>query len=244
MRKMTFTLMFCVLLLLTISCKKSPTDTSSNTIIGSGNLVTEVRLLSSFHSVYLSTVGNVNISQGGVQEISITIDDNLLEFIRTVVSGGMLFIEVEPGHRFSNFNLTVNLTMTDLEQLFLSGAGSITGINTFKIDAVLLDLGGAGNISLRLESDQLTSSLTGAGNIILSGKVDTHQVNHSGAGNLLAFNLTTETTRISLSGAGKDEVMVKQLLEVNISGAGSVYYKGYPTIIQSITGAGNLIDSN
>lgn len=65
----------------------------------------------------------------------------------------------------------------------------------------------------------------------------------SGAGNILAFDLISETTIISLSGTGKAEVYVDQLLDVTITGAGSVYYKGKPTIIQNITGSGSLIDA-
>jgi hypothetical protein len=90
----------------------------------------------------------------------------------------------------------------------------------------------------------LNSTLSGAGNIVLVGKVGTYQITHSGAGNILAFDLISETTIISLSGTGKAEVYVDQLLDVTITGAGSVYYKGKPTIIQNITGSGSLIDAN
>lgn len=233
-----------VLFLFAIYCKKSPTDSSSDTIIGSGNQVTQVRLLAPFYSVNLSTVGNVNLTHGSVQEVSITISDNLMEYVRTTVSSGTLIIDVEPGKKFSNFDLTVNLTMTNLEELSNSGAGSIESMNRFHVDSVKLNLSGAGNISLLLEAGQLNSTLTGAGNIVLSGEVDSHQIGHSGAGNLLAFSLVTETTTVNLSGAGKVEVFVNQLLNVTISGVGSVHYKGHPTIIQSITGSGSLIDAN
>jgi len=233
-----------VLVLLIISCKENSTISSPELIVGSGQLVTEVRSLNNFYSVELSTVGKVNVTYGTVQKVSVTVNDNILEFIRTIVSNGKLIIDVEPGKRFSNFNLTVDLTVTDLEELSNSGAGSINGKNKFKVDSVRLDLNGAGEINLKLEADRLNSSLSGAGNIVLSGKVSTHQIEHSGAGNLLAFDLITETTIINLSGAGKAEVYVNQLLDATISSAGSVYYKGHPTIIQNITGSGSLIDAN
>jgi len=231
-------------LLFILSCKKNPTDSSSETIIGSGNLVTEGRLLAQFHSVELRTVGNVNVTYGNVQEVSVRVNDNILEYIQTIVNNGTLIIDVEPGRRFSNLHLTVNLTMTDLEELSMSSAGSITGINEFKADSARLNLNGAGEIRLQLEVDQLNSSLSGAGNIVLSGAVNTHQIGQPGAGNVQAFDLITETSIVNLSGAGKAEVYVNQLLDVNISGSGSVYYRGHPTIIQNITGSGSLIDAN
>jgi hypothetical protein len=244
MKKKIFALSCSALLLFSLSCKKSPTDSSSETIVGSGTLVTEVRSLAQFHSVDLNTVGNLNVTQGAGQEVSVTINDNILQYIQTTVSNGKLIIDVEPGHQFSNFNLTVDITMTDLEALSNMGAGSISGINTFKVDSVSLALTGAGEINFQIEADQLNSSLSGAGNIVLSGTVSTHQIGLSGAGNILAFELITETSTINLSGAGRAEVYVNQLLDVTISGAGSVYYKGQPTIIQNITGSGSLIDAN
>lgn len=233
-----------VLVLLIISCKENATVSSPDIIIGSRSLVTEGRSLNNFYSVDLTTVGTVNITYGTVQEASVTVNENILEYITTIVSNGKLIIGVEPGKQFQNLNLTVNLTMTDLEELSNNSAGSINGKNKFRADSVRLVLNSAGNISLELESDQLNSSLSGAGNIVLSGEVSKHQVELSGAGNILAFDLTTETTVINLSGAGKAEVRNSQLLDVTISGAGSVYYKGNPTIIQNITGSGSLIDAN
>jgi len=244
MMKRSFAVTYSVLVLLIISCKETPTVSTPELIVGSGRLVTEVRSLTHFHSVDLNTVGNVNVTYGAVQRVSVTVDDNILEYIRTTVSNGNLIIDVDPDKRLSNFNLTVDLTATDLEEFSNSSAGSINGKNKFTVDSVRLDLSGAGGMSLQLEANQLSSSVSGAGNIVLSGKVSTHQLEHSGAGNLLAFDLITETTIINLSGAGKAEVYANQLLDVTISGAGSVYYKGRPTINQNITGSGSLIDSN
>jgi len=233
-----------LIILLIISCKETPTSSSSEIIIGSGTLLTEVRSLAPFHSVDLYTVGKVNVTYGNVQEVSVTANDNILEFVQTTVSNGKLIIDLEPGNRFSDLNLTLDLTMTDLEELSNSSAGLITGKNKFIVDSVSLDLSGAGEISLELEADQLNSSLSGAGNIVLSGTVSSHRVEHSGVGNLLAFDLITATTIINLSGVGRAEVYVNQLLDVTISGVGSVYYKGHPTIIQNITSSGSLIDAN
>ncbi len=230
-------------LLFLLSCK-APTDSDSETIIGSETLVTQVRSHVPFHSVELFTVGTVNVRPGNEQRVAITVNDNILEFVRTMVSGGTLMINLDQGKRYSNLNLTVDLTMNDLEALSNSGAGSIIGTNPFAVDNVRLNLTGAGQITLQLDAAELDSTLSGAGNIVLNGAVGLHRIVHSAAGNILSFGLISETTNINLSGAGRAEVWVNQLLDVNISGAGSVYYKGRPTIVQNITGAGQLVDAN
>jgi len=186
----------------------------------------------------------VNITFGPTQEVSVTVNDNILEYITTIVSNGTLTISVESGVQVSNLNLTVNLSMTDLEMLALSGAGTISGNNKFTADSVSLTSTGAGEIRLQLEVNQLSSSLTGTGEIFVSGKARQHQIQISGAGTIHAFDLLTETTTVNVTGVGNVEVNVSQLLDVNISGAGSVYYKGHPTITQNITGTGSIIDAN
>lgn len=225
-------------------CNNSTTSPTSDTIIGSTNLVTETRPLANFSSIALNTVGIVNLTYGAAQEVSVTVNDNILEYITTTVSNGTLVIDIEPGNRFSNLKLTVDITMTDLEFITNTGAGTIKTTDFFEVDSVQLSLSGAGQIRLQLNANQLGSSHTGAGYIVLQGEVDTHQISHSGAGSIHAFELQTNATVISLSGAGKAEVYVTQSLEVTITGAGSVYYKGYPSIVSNITGVGSLIDAN
>ncbi len=242
--KKVIAVIFAVLILLSTSCRDRSPASSSDVILGSGNLVTEVRTVGIFHSLELNAVGNIDITFGPEQYVSVSADDNIMEYITTIVSGGTLTIGIEPGIHVTSLNLTVDLTMTDLEELSHSSAGTILGENTFNGDSVILNSSGAGDMRLDLEVAQLNSTFTGAGNIFLSGKADQHQISITGAGNLHAFDLITETTTVNLTGVGSVEVNVSQLLEVTIAGSGSVYYKGYPTIIQNITGTGSLIDSN
>ncbi len=244
MMKRSLTVIFSLLILLILSCKDKTPTTSTKVIQGSGTLITELRLLGSFHSVDLTTAGTVNITFGPAQEMSVTVNDNILEYITTIVNNGKLTIGIESGVQVSNLDLTVNISMPDLERLSLSGAGTIIGNNKFIGDSVSLTSTGAGEIRLQLEVDQLGSSLTGAGEIFVSGKARQHQIQISGAGTIHAFDLLTETTTVNVTGVGNVEVNVSQLLDVNISGAGSVYYKGYPTITQNITGTGSIIDAN
>ena len=119
--KKIIAVIFTVLILLITSCKNGTPTGSPEVIRGSGNLVTELRSVGSFHSVDLTAVGNVNITFDPGQQVSVTVDDNIMEYITTMVSGGTLTIGVEPGISVTHLNLTVDLTMTDLEELTLTG---------------------------------------------------------------------------------------------------------------------------
>jgi hypothetical protein len=230
-----------IALLVVLSCNNDEVD---NTVVGSGNRITEVRSLDPFHSLELWTVGEVNLRQGAKQEVSVTISDNLMQYVSTRVSNGTLVIDVDGSNTYTNFDLTVDVWMTDLERLINYGAGTITGRNRFTVDTSSLLSRGAGNMTLEVEADLLTSGLEGAGQMTLRGTAQTHQVEMVGTSTLRAFDLITENTTISTGSIGNAEIHVTQTLIVTISGLGSVYYKGRPTITQYITGGGSLIDAN
>lgn len=224
-------------------CGNTSTSAPEN-ITGLKRLATEERFVASFNSVEFNPAGIVNLTFGTAQKVTVTVNENLMEYITTTVSGGVLAIGVAPGIQIKNLNLTFDLVMTDLERLVMNGAGNFFGKNLFQVDSTTLNLNGAGGIALQIAADELKSILMGAGTITLNGNVTTHSIEIPGAGRLRAYGLTTETTGVTLSGSGKAEVLATQLLSVSITGAGNVYYRGNPTISLDITGTGSLIDDN
>jgi hypothetical protein len=63
----------------------------------------------------------------------------------------------------------------------------------------------------------------------------------SGSGGIDALDLSTNLTRVEVSGSGQAEVNVQSELDAQIRGSGSVYYMGTPEkITQEISGSGRL----
>jgi hypothetical protein len=213
-------------------------------IRGSGIVVSKEIDLPYFNSIAMNTAGLVTVSSGNEQYIEITVDDNVLEYISISVENEVLIIETVDNIALSDYELTVDVVMTDLKLLFTNSAGSIVGLTTFKEDQVSLMINSAGNISLDVEANQLNSMINSAGNLFLSGKVISHNSLLSSAGNLMAFDLQTENTMIMINSAGNANVSVSELLEVTINSVGCVYYKGYPQIIQEINSLGRVISAN
>jgi hypothetical protein len=87
--------------------------------------------------------------------------------------------------------------------------------------------------------------LTGVGDFELSGDdQDALIIDLEGVGNVDAFEMRVGTCTITSSGVGNCEVYVLNELTVTISGVGNIYYKGNPVIISSVTGLGQLVNSN
>ena len=247
MAKLKFFLILLSIVSLNSSCMFIDTITSpefNNKIHGSGVLITEERTLANFNSVEMTTSGKVFLTSDSNQQVSVTVDSNIIKYIYTTVSDGKLYIGVQRGVQLSNINLIVNIKMNNLEELRTISSGDIIGQNKFKADVVCLSTVSSGNIEMELETDKLCSSISSSGNIFLSGSTLEHEVNISSSGDLHSFNFVTETTKISISSSGNAEVYVSDFLDVILSSSGSLYYKGYPSITYSVLSSGKIYNAN
>lgn len=136
--------------------------------------------------------------------------------------------------------------------LKVSGSGSLS----LEADAsgdVEADVSGSGNMDLRgqfgsVESDvsgsgkiRITAtidadadfSISGSGRIEAAGNADAVKANISGSGRVLAADLKTNRCNVRISGSGDVEINVVEELDANISGSGSVSYRGNPRKVNS-----------
>jgi hypothetical protein len=238
-----FLIIFLVLIL-GGACSDGDNPITRDEITGSGVMTTVGRTLPDFQTVIFTTVGDVNLTSGAEQVVSITVDDNISDYIITTVENGILTIGSDPNVNVKEFDLTVNLTMTDLEKLSLVGVGQFAGTNQFESGNIDISLSGVGNIIINLNTDFLNTSLSGVGNVVLTGGVDMHQCINSGIGDINAFGLESDTTVAVLSGIGSISVYVTDSLDVTLTGVGSLYYRGSPSITQNVTGYGQVINAN
>lgn len=209
---------------------------------GSGNVITESRSVSNFHKVDLAGFGELSITQGDTESLTIETDDNLLPLIETKVENGVLSIGPDSKRGAISVNPTHSikyaLHVKNLDALEISGAGNVNA-PSLKSDTFTINTSGAGNLNLQqFETKTLTTSVSGAGNILLAGQVETQAATLSGFGNYDASNLKSTAADIRLSGAGNATVWASGTLNVQISGAGSVSYYGTPQVSQTISGIG------
>ncbi len=143
--------------------------------------------------------------------------------------------------------------------LKVSGSGSLKA--EMEADDVLANVSGSGMIRMRGKCNNLESSISGSGdveanvsiarkldakiagsgNLIASGKASSVKVTISGSGNVRAGDLEADVCEVKIAGSGSVEVNVKNELNANISGSGSVRYKGNPNHVNtSASGSGKV----
>lgn len=190
-------------------------------IDGSGDVVTETREVGGFTSVELDGEGELIITQGDTELLSIESDDNILPVIESTVENGTLRLDVENGKSIKNFTrLVYTLTVTNLNSISMDGAASIR-VENFTTDA-------------------LAVSMDGAGEFVISGMATSQTISFDGASSYDGRDFATAQTTVRIDGAGDVTVRVSDMLDVEIDGTGDVVYLGDPEVTQSIDGTGSV----
>ena len=214
------------------------------------NLVTESREVSNFDRVFLRDYGELVITQGEEESLTIKTDRDILPKIKTEVREGRLVIKIgghwldKLGHALST-SLTrqwikYNLTVKKLTGLEIAGAVRVNA-SDIETDRLALKLSGAGQINIKaLSAEVLEVDSPGAGAINISGKVEEQRVVISGAGSYKAPKLESRRASVDLRGAGQATVWAVEDLDVAIRGLGSVEYYGTPAVKKSISGLGSV----
>ena len=209
--------------------------------VGSGRAATETRAVSGFDAVDFAFVGDVTITQGEEEGLTITGDDNILPLIKTEVKDGVLRIYTEGVNIAQSTNpLRYDLRVKDLRAVTLSGVGNVTA-PALATDRLAATVSGAGSLRVdELDADALEVTLSGLGNANFAGAVDRLKVTLSGAGSYFGRDLNSGVAEVTISGMGDAEVWATEALDATLTGAGSIAYKGSPSVQQQISGVGKI----
>jgi hypothetical protein len=185
---------------------------------GNGNITTDTRPVTEFTQVEADGAFRINWIPGP-PSLRITTDSNLLQYIRTNVSGDRFYIEWERPLKGTR-GIRVDISSGALSRVELNGAVKLNASN--------------------LSGSEFYLEANGATGTTLSGSVNAMSGEMNGASKLEAEDLQTRAMELAISGAGRADVNVSEALKVEISGAGKVTYAGDPQIAKEINGAGSV----
>jgi len=209
-------------LVLTQGCKEEDLC-----LIGSGS-VNEYQLdLDEFENVTLMGPINLRIKQGPGSEVMVEAEAEIFSQLSYSVKSRTLEIGFKGNVTCfeTDYGVWVNVTVPDIETIISSGVSDIISDGDLDLDMLVLDISGTSNVEL-------------------SGRVSDQMIESSGVLNAKNFELITENTEINVSGIAELEITCNEHLDIDVSGAATVSYKGYPTINQEVSGSLNLINAN
>jgi len=225
---------------------------------------TEVRTFSGIDGVALLGSGDVDITLGNKEEITIYAPADLIPYLLTEKKNGTLYIgkRKKGWKKFRNWNENVHyeLVVKKLDRISVSGSGDIdaeklsgekcsvkvSGSGNIEVDqinskGVKVTVSGSGDVDIdNLSADILGVSINGSGDIDLEGKTDELDVTISGSGDFTGNELRSEDVSINIYGSGDANVWATESLDVHISGSGDVIYHGNPRVNSKSTGSGDI----
>jgi hypothetical protein len=93
---------------------------------------------------------------------------------------------------------------------------------------------------MSIYAEKITVDASGAFDGYLAGESDTLMLDFSGASDLNAYDLKANVIDIDISGAGTAYVNASESLNVSATGASHVSYRGSPRVSQSSAGASSV----
>ena len=150
---------FVGILLIASGCEdRHYIEAPDHSIHGSGHLISETRPLPQFNSLQVNTVAGIELSQGTTQEVVVTVDDNIMEYITTEVSDGDLQIGISPDVSLSDFTLTLHITIPELSAIAVNSVATVSSGDNFSGDVLLLAMNSVGTISLDIAVNEVFSA--------------------------------------------------------------------------------------
>lgn len=211
-------------------------------IRGNGQIKTETRQVSAFSELSSSGKYEVQLEHAGREGLKIEADANLLPYIESFNEGKALVIRFKKGYELkpSGKRGIIKLYVQYKNLAYIRGAGSgmIFTKNQVKSDKISLDLSGGFKVNMDMDVSRMDLNVSGASEFSATGVAKQSSYNISGRADIRSSDLRSDDVFINVAGNTKAYVTAEQELSANISGRGSVFYKGSPKVKQSILGAG------
>lgn len=230
-------------------------------IAGSSTLETREMDFTDFTKIQAGYACQIDITRAASFFVSITLDDNLFEYLDARIVGDTLYIGLEPNRSYRTFTHRATITMPELLALELSGAsrGDVSGFSS--TDSLRLEASGASTLSIdELEAgdtrlvlsgaSRATGSIemaegdfevSGASSVDLEGNADDISLEVSGASTARLADFPVDNADVEVSGASNATVNVSGILDINVSGVSTLYYVGSPTLGRLSVSGGSRI---
>jgi RNA polymerase sigma factor (sigma-70 family) len=200
-------------------------------LVGSGKPETKKFEVADFTSLDVFGAFEVEVTKADKFSVSVTADDNLLEYIKVVKNGSTLRISFAEGKSLkpkTPFRATI--TMPVLKGVTLSGACHSTLEGFESNEDLEVKLTGASTLAGTVKAKAVKLEATGASKVTLKGSAQEATLSGSGASEFLLADFPLDSAKVHLVGACTAVVHAKSKLDYTLSGASHLKYQGKPTL--------------
>ena len=185
----------------------------------------QVRETSPFKKIEVSGAANVVFTQSDTLKLKVVADEKEINNIFTIIENETLVIKAKGSFTHS---YKIYVSGNSLNQITSSGASKFTSTNTITSDSLSIDVSGASDVVLKVNTKAIDVMLSGASGVNVEGNTQTLYSTVSGASALKAYKLNAAITNVTASGASSAKVFANDKINANATGSSTIKFKGEP----------------
>jgi hypothetical protein len=196
-------------------------------VVGSGQTQNFELNVSDFDKIYLSGPIDLHISQASEYDVLITAEPEIYGLMDNFSNGRELTLGFRESSRCfeSDIGVKAFISLPDLREIRVVGASNIRSTDSLILSDLILDIAGVADL-------------------ILQGRAETLTLRASGVVTVQFLEFETRAVMLNISGTGNLDLFCSEFLDIDVSGAAIIRYKGSPVIRQTVAGTLELIDLN
>lgn len=203
--------------------------------------------LPAFTEISLRNDAKLILKQDSSQSVTVKANDETIAKLIVEVKDRKLIIRYPANSWFDKKwapgELTVTVSVPQIDQLTVSGSGSIVADTPVATRILDIFVSGSGSIKLNyLKAEKLSAVLSGSGHLQVAGDgvVSEFKMSVSGSGGVRASGLKTRNVNVLMAGSGSCSVYATENLKCKVAGSGNVTYAGNPQVESTILGSGSV----
>ena len=235
MKKITFVLIVALTVLAAGCSNTKPAENNHLAIEGSGNLVSRQLDYTGFDKVEAGLSFGLTIRHGDDFNITLTSDDNFIDYILVEKSGTTLRIDYKPGYAYNVRGVTMHIevTLPDLAGLSLGESSHTRLVDVRSGQNFEAKLTGSSMLEGDLQAAEANFILSGSTYLSLTGTAE--QLKLESCGNSVANleNFAAGNAFLEVSCNSITSVRVEGNLDIDASQYAQVFYWGEPESVNN-----------
>lgn len=208
---------------------------------GSGVYVTETRNVGNFHKITVEHGIDVVVKQGE-QNVEVTVDDNLIPYLKTEVSNNVLKIYWDKTGAVADADPKVYVSAPVITSLKAYHASDLKVEGTIRnAEEITLLTASAASIEGAFDAPNINIDASNGSEIEAAGRSRNISVKASSGSEVEAEDLLAERAHVSASSGASIKVFSSVEIEGKASSGGMVKYTGKPENINVHTSSGGVI---
>ncbi|MEM9929747.1 MAG: head GIN domain-containing protein [Bacteroidota bacterium] len=217
----------------------------SKRIKGNGDVKTETRDVSSFSGIQACCSFKVEVRKGS-PGVKVEAESNLIEYVKTEVSGGRLSIGFTGNVNISNQRpIRVYVSMNDLDYVKASSSSKIAFKDAFRGDDLQVRVSSSADIlDLDFTGNEIRLDASSSGTIELAGSGSSIRAKSSSSSRIRASECRVKRARAAASSSGSIRLNVTERLDADASSGASIRYVGSPSVDSDTSSGGSVRSGN